>query len=225
MKTLDLVAPIVLTITEIICGFFLVRYFLTNFLLKSKSKQILKSKSHIANLKLRLKTRLKQKNNQLTQSIIHDQTLIEILSPKLSTITSIEFTQPSHYNDLLNELMTINKHLAQHSQLVVNKKSDQQKPQSDKMIIAADVVKDELNLLYQTDRNVVILIAQIYLIQQTIVQKSNELKKVSKFLTFKKVVTEEEVPLEIQNIEEILKLIEKDKLESPDKEDQPPLAA
>lgn len=213
MSTLTLLSSVFVYLGAFIGLFFVLKSAMSTYYFKQKRKEIEVLVSKSSMLKLRLKTRATKKCNEIADSLKNNPLLFEILRPKLTEITTLNFGTEADFNLLVNNLVFINQNILLHGKLTMGKKSESDDgtvvPLPQTLIV--DSVKDHYMSLYKNDRVNILIIFEIIDIHKELEIKLEEYNKFTKFDRSQRKMKVDVLKIEFENMFVLNDLVKSDR--------------
>lgn len=233
MQILEILTPILLNTIYVIAAFFIAKHAFVSYFFAIHKNEITNLSSQIANLKLKLKTRLTHKFNNV--ATFGNDEITAVIIPLVNDIKELDFQKTEDYQILITKMIEIVEEV-KNEELLLSKKLTLNNSESKSSVAPElDLLKKTYSDLFEFDKGIVAIVIEIYRLHSDYLRALHEFNKYADLEKNPKLLEKTPDPILIENfflLEDIYNKYKKDlkdqsetDIHAIDKEDSPKKAS
>jgi hypothetical protein len=211
VQIIEILNPIILSTAYIIAAFLIAKHIFVSYFFILHKNKITKLSSQISNLKLKLKTRLVHKFNNVAN--FGNDEITAVILPLIVEIKELEFRKPEDYQLLIAKMIEIIEKIKREEQLLSIKPILEESEVNSSIAPELDLLRTTYSDLFEFDKGIMAIIIEIYLLHSIYVSALRQYNKYAALEKNKKLSEEVPEPILIENfylLEDIYNKYKKD---------------
>lgn len=160
MQIFEILAPILLNTAYVIAAFFVAKYAFVSYFFAIHKNEITSLSSQISSLKLKLKTRLTHKFNNV--KTFGNEEITAVVEPLVNEIKQLDFQKPEDYQVLLTKMIEIIEEIKAEELLLSKKTHLSQNSLSSSVAPELDLLKKTYTDLFEFDKGIIAIVIEVY---------------------------------------------------------------
>ena len=197
MQIFEILTPILLNTLYLVVAFFVAKQAFVSYFFAKHKNAITSLSSQISSLKLKLKTRITHKFNNVN-SFGNDE-ITSVIMPLVNDIKDIDFKKSEDYQHLIAKMINIVEEIKAEEQLLNKKISEHKNELSSSVAPELDLLKKTYADLFEFDKGIVAIVIEIYKLHADYIKALRDYEKYAELEKNQKLVDKIPEPITIEN--------------------------